>query len=54
MTIHEKGRIGLAKYRKGSIVKRDHNLLNHERYLKFHNDIRHERIEMFILRNKTC
>ena len=54
MTIDEKGEIGLTKYRKGCIVKSDHNMLKLEIDLKFHNDIKHERIEMFNLRNKTC
>ena len=54
MIIDEKGEIALTKYRRGNIVKSDHNMLILKIDLAFHKENKHERIEMFNLRNKEC
>ena len=53
MKIDENGEHALIKYRTG-IVKTDHNMLSLEVNLIFHNEIKHERVEVFNLKNKTC
>ena len=52
--IDENGIYALTKYRKNKIVKTDQNMLKLELNLNFHNDKKHERVEVFNLRNKLC
>ena len=54
MIIDERGECALTMYRRGNIVKSDHNMLKLEVDLTFHNKNKHERTEMFNLRNKDC
>ena len=54
MKIDEVGQYALTKYRKGTIVKADHNMLKLEINLTFHDEKKHERTEVFNLRNKMC
>ena len=53
MKIDEKGENAWTRY-KGGNVKTDHNILQLEVNLKFHDHKKHDRIEMFNLKNKTC
>ena len=54
MVIYESGEVALTKYRKGNIVKTDHNMLKLEVNLTFHVEKEHDRREVFNLRNKIC
>ena len=54
MVIDEAGESALTRYRGGKVVKADHNMLKMEVNLTFHMDNRHERRELFNLRNKLC
>ena len=54
MLIDESGQFALTKYRKGNIVKTDHNMLILELNLSFHDEQKLERSEVFNLRNKLC
>ena len=51
MKIDEVGQYALTKYRKGTIVKADHNMLKLEINLTFHDEKKHEQTEVFNLRN---
>ena len=52
MVIDECGQYALTKYRRGKVVKSDHNMLKLEINLTFHINKNHEKIEVFNLRNK--
>ena len=54
MVIDESGKFALTKYRKGNIVKTNHNMLKLKVNLTFHNEKKHERREVLNLRNKLC
>ena len=54
MIIDETGESTLTRYRGGKILKSDHNMLKMEISLTFHMDQKHERNEIFNLRNKIC
>ena len=54
MKIDEIDQYALTKYKKGTIVKADHNMLKLEINLTFHDEKKHERTEVFNLRNKLC
>ena len=53
MLVHNKGEITLARY-KDKIVKTDHRMLVLEINLEFHNNKKHDRLEVFNVRNKIC
>ena len=54
MVIYESGEVALTKYRKGNIVKTDHNMLKLEVNLTFNVEKEHDRREVFNLCNKIC
>ena len=53
MKVDEEGVVALVKY-KGSAVKADHNMLTLELDLTYHIENKHDKIEMFNLKNKIC
>ena len=54
MIVDEKGGMTLTKYQRGMCVKSDHNMLNLEINMTFHEEKDHEKIKMFNLRNNVC
>ena len=54
MVIDENGGNDLFRYRGGKIVKADHHMLKLNLDITIHEKKKHERIEMFNVRNKLC
>ena len=53
MKIHEKEELAIKRY-KEKVVKSDHKMLSLELNLKIHIEKKHEKVEVFNLRNKAC
>ena len=53
MKIDENGKNSLTRY-KGAVVKTDHSRLDMEVDLEFHKEKKHEREDVFNVRNKLC
>ena len=53
MKILENDDLAITRY-KEKAVKSDHKMLSLELDLKIHNDLVHDKVEVFNIRNKTC
>ena len=53
MTVDEEGQSQITRY-KGKTVKSDHNMLKLEINLECHKETKHDNLEVFNVRNKTC
>ena len=53
MKVDEEGEFQITRY-KGKTVKSDHNMLKLEINLEFHKETKHDNVEVFNVRNKTC